>query len=136
MLLLAAAIVSVITFFVHTFVGGKFVARPLLADTQLPKASKWLNYYCWHITTITIVFLAAAFAGMYLSVFPAELRLLIFLATFTSSLSALSIFVALKGGIHPLRFPSTSLFALIAVCTWLAAFFEPSNLTETAALNH
>lgn len=120
MLILAAAIVSAITFFVHTFIGGKFVARPLLDDTHLPKASKWLNYYCWHVTTVTIIFLTVAFVGLHVSVPLTERTVLIFLAAFTSSLSALSALVALKGGINPLRFPSTSLFALIAICAWLA----------------
>lgn len=43
-LLWAAAFMSMVTFAVHTFVGGPRVAAPLLADTNLPKASKWLNY--------------------------------------------------------------------------------------------
>lgn len=122
MFILAAAIVSVITFYVHTFIGGKYVARPLLADKQLPIASKWLNYYCWHVTTIAIVFLAIAFAGLYMASLTDEGVILIFLAAFTTSLSILSAFVAIKGRIPPWRFPSTSLFALIAACAWLAAF--------------
>jgi hypothetical protein len=38
----AAAAASLVTLAVHTFVGGAFVARPLLSDQSLPKAAKWL----------------------------------------------------------------------------------------------
>ena len=117
-LLLAAAVVSVVTFGVHTFIGGRFVARPLLADNRLPRASKWLNYYCWHITTILIVFIAVAFA--WLAHMPKQPQVLMWLAALTTALSALSVVVALKGGIHPLRFPSTSLFAAVSVLGWMA----------------
>lgn len=121
MFTLTAAAMAIITFFVHTFIGGRFVARPLLADTHLPKASKWLSYYCWHITTLTIAYLSAAFAWLYFTTQANERTLLAFLAALTTSLSVLSAFVALKGRIHPLRFPSTSLFAMTAILAWTAA---------------
>jgi hypothetical protein len=41
---LAAALASALTCAVHTFAGGVAVARPLLASSALPPASKWLNY--------------------------------------------------------------------------------------------
>lgn len=125
MLIWGAAGCALITFVVHTFVGGKYVARPLLADTRLPKASKWLNYYGWHVTTATIGFLAVAFASLALSPdWDAKRPLLLLLASFTLSLSLLSVAVARKGGIHPLRFPSTSLFATTAFMAAAAAVWS------------
>ncbi len=53
---------SLVTFGVHTFIGGPKVAVPLLKDTNLPIASKWLNYYCWHITTIYTLLMGGAYA--------------------------------------------------------------------------
>jgi len=102
---------------VHTFVGGRVVARPLLADDSLPRASKWLNYYCWHIATVTILLIAAGFGWLAQTNAwtPAHMAVLSALTAFTTALSALSAFVARKGGINPLRFPSTSLFAMIAL---------------------
>lgn len=111
MFLLAAAL-AFVTFAVHTFVGGVFVARPLLADARLPKASKWLNYYCWHNTTVMILAVAGAFA--YSAFTPQRPELAIFATAMTAIVSVLSAAVAIKGGIHPLRFPSTSLFAATA----------------------
>lgn len=118
MILLAAAAMSALTFFVHTFVGGIVVARPLLANTELPRASKWLNYYCWHVTTVLIAFIAAGF--IWLALRPADPALLVGLSALTAVLSALSIAIALKASISPLRFPSTSLFALTSALGWTA----------------
>ena len=74
-LLWAAAVMSVVTFAIHTFIGGPRVAAPLLADTNLPKASKWLNYYCWHITTIYTFVMGGAYA--YVAMRPEQIELLI-----------------------------------------------------------
>ena len=111
-LLWLAALVSFVTFMVHTFIGGPRVAKPLLATTHLPVASKWLNYYCWHIATILLLAMSVGFS--YVALRPDRPELAIFLFTLSAALSALSAAVALKGGINPLRFPSTSLFAAIA----------------------
>jgi hypothetical protein len=112
-LLWAAAVMSVVTFSIHTFVGGPRVAVPLLANSGLPKASKWLNYYCWHVTTIYTLFMGAAYA--YVALHPDRPELVIFLTFLNTALSLLSVVVARMGGINPFRFPSTSLFASVAL---------------------
>ncbi|WP_417481598.1 hypothetical protein [Maricaulis sp.] len=117
-ILIAATAAAMVTFAVHTFAGGVFVARPLLADTSLPPLSKWLNYYCWHITSVLIVFIAAGF--LWLALHPGESALLFGLSALSAALCGLSIAVGLKAAINPLRFPSTSLFALIAALGWCA----------------
>lgn len=123
MFLWASAAASFLTFLIHTFIGGRAVARPLLADESLPKASKWLNYYCWHITTFLLLFMSIALALLAASGTGPSLRaVFLFNAVFCAVLSALSAWVALKGKIKPLRFPSTSLFALIAAFCAAAAF--------------
>lgn len=113
-LLWGAAFISAVTFCVHTFIGGPRVAEPLLKNKDLPVASKWLNYYCWHIVTIYLFFMGGAYA--YVAWYPARPELVVFLTVLNTSLSILSIAVATKGKINPLRFPSTTLFALVAVC--------------------
>jgi len=108
-----ASLSALVTFAIHTFAGGAVVARPLLADTHLPAASKWLNYYCWHITTVLLAAMALAFAATALdarfSAFP------YLLGPLALCLSGLTVAIAIKAGIAPLRFPSTSLFALTGV---------------------
>jgi|TARA_B100001059_G_C17808853_1_gene570932 hypothetical protein len=108
-----ATILSVITFYVHTFIGGPRVAAPLLADKTLPVASKWLNYYCWHITTLYTLIMGGAYA--YVALFPDKIELIVFLCILNFSFSILSFLVALKAKINPFRFPSTSLFFLVAL---------------------
>lgn len=105
-----ASLTALTTFAVHTFAGGPVVARPLLADTHLPPESKWLNYYCWHITTVLLAYMAVGFAAAAWSATYAIY--LVFLAPLALTLSALSAWVAIKGGIAPWRLPSTSMFAL------------------------
>jgi hypothetical protein len=112
-LLWAAAVMSVITFAVHTFIGGPVVAKPLLENTNLPKASKWLNYYTWHVTTIFTLSMGGAY--VYVALHPNRPELVVFLTVITGVLSVLSGAVAIKGNINPFRFPSTSLFASVSL---------------------
>jgi hypothetical protein len=58
---LVATVTSGIAFLTHTFVGGKFVAAPLLAVENMGKVSKYTNYYCWHIVTIVLAAQTLAF---------------------------------------------------------------------------
>jgi len=110
MLLWGASATAALTWAVHTFIGGIHVARPLLADTGLPKAAKWLAYYCWHLVTLMLLAIAALFGSAALGQVSSALAG--WIAVFCLACSALSIAVAIKGRIAPWRFPSTSLFAL------------------------
>ena len=112
-LLWMAAIMSVVTFAVHTFVGGPRVAAPLLADSNLPIASKWLNYYCWHITTIYTFVMGGAYA--YVAINPEKTEFVAFLSILNTSFAILSAVIAMQGNINPFRFPSTSLFASVSI---------------------
>ena len=107
-LMWTAAGIALLTFGVHTFIGGPRVAGPLLADRQLPIASKWLNYYCWHIATVLILFMAAGYGLA--ATDPAMRPLAGFCTALAAALGILSAAVAVKGRIHPFRLPSTSLF--------------------------
>lgn len=112
-ILWATVAMSFVTFLVHTFIGGPRVAGPLLKDTSLPIASKWLNYYCWHVTTIYTFLMGVAYA--YVALNPEKLELVVFLSILNTALALLSATVAIKGNINPFRFPSTSLFASVSI---------------------
>jgi hypothetical protein len=120
----AASVSAFVTFCVHTFVGGPVVARPLLADEGLPRASKWLNYYCWHITTVLLLCMSASYA--YAAMMPGGVDVAAVMTALCVVLSALSAWVARKGRINPWRFPSTTLFAVTAIIAALgcAVAFE------------
>lgn len=116
-----ATATSATTFVVHTFVGGPRVTGPLLKNEALPKAAKWLAYYCWHIVTLLLLHMSVAYGLVAAGRAPRELAL--FLGLNAASFSILSVLVTLRGGIAPYRFPSTTLFLVIAVATfagWIA----------------
>ncbi|MBL1142133.1 MAG: hypothetical protein HND53_08910 [Proteobacteria bacterium] len=119
-LLWAATFTSFVTFAIHTFVGGRRVAKPFLKDRSLPLASKWLNYYCWHITTVYTFSMGFAYAFVALN--PDRPDLVVFLSVLNCALAILSVAVALKGNINPFRFPSTSLFASVSLFGVLSLF--------------
>ena len=108
-----AGVIAGITFLVHTFIGQIYVVRPLLAVDNLSPASRWLNFYCWHMVTILLAAMCAMFfyAAVALDARPLGIRLTVLAATF----SLLCVAVALKGRVPPLRFPATSLFAAAAL---------------------
>jgi hypothetical protein len=109
---LAAAAISLVTFGVHLFVGGIYVVRPLLAAQDITAASRWLNYYCWHIVSIYLLAMSAAFLAAAVGKVGVELPgFLTGLAVVFSGLCAL---IALRGHIRPWRFPASYLFLLVA----------------------
>lgn len=107
-----AALLSLITFGVHTFVGGIYAARPLLKARDLTPASRWLNYFTWHMATVILLFMAGGFAWAAVSL--AAFEVAIVMIGLAAVFSPLCIAVALKGGIRPWRFPASWLFLLIA----------------------
>lgn len=54
-----ASLLTLVTWAIHTFVGGPEIARPLLRS-ELETVPKLTNYYCWHLVTLTMLGLAAA----------------------------------------------------------------------------
>lgn len=46
----------------HLFAGGRAIARPLLRQEALPPVVTLTHYYCWHLVTITLAGLSAAYA--------------------------------------------------------------------------
>lgn len=58
----SASALSFIWFLVHFLVGGKEVARPLLADQHLADTVRQTLYLCWHLVSATIAIMAILFA--------------------------------------------------------------------------
>ncbi len=110
-----ATVASLATFVIHTFVGGPRVTVPLIANESLPRAAKWLAYYCWHIVTLLLLYMSIGYGLVAAGRAPRELA--VFLGVSAASFSILSVVVTLKAGIAPYRFPSTTLFLVIAVAT-------------------
>jgi hypothetical protein len=65
----AAGGLAAIWLAVHTFVGGRQIARPLVEAVELPPVVRHTQYLCWHFTTVAIAcmavfFLVAAITGI------------------------------------------------------------------------
>lgn len=59
--LLVAALITLFTWAIHTFLGGKTVARPLL-ESEMEPVAKFTNYYCWHAITLLLMMMSGGFA--------------------------------------------------------------------------
>ena len=60
-LFFGAGSIAAIWFLVHLFLGGKQIARPLLATTELDPVVRDVQYLCWHFTSVGIVGIAVFF---------------------------------------------------------------------------
>lgn len=105
-----AALTLAITFVVHTFIGGRFAARPLLAAERLPRSAIWLNYLTWHMVTALIVVMAAAFC--WAALHPEATDVAVVVMVLCAALSLVTVGVSLKAGVAPWRFPSSYLFII------------------------
>jgi hypothetical protein len=56
-----ACVFSLVVCALHVWLGGREAARPLL-DSELRSIPKYTNYYAWHMVTIVIAAMGAAFA--------------------------------------------------------------------------
>lgn len=59
-LLIAALLAGGITL-THLILGGREIARPLLAAEGLRGVPKYTLYYCWHLVSLTLAAMALAF---------------------------------------------------------------------------
>ncbi len=54
----AAGAISGVWLLVHLFLGGREVARPLLASVELDPMVRDVQYLCWHFTSVGIAGIA------------------------------------------------------------------------------
>ena len=55
-----AGLLSAAIWVIHTFMGGLAVVQPLLS-AEFESVAKYTQYYCWHVVTIVLFAMAAAF---------------------------------------------------------------------------
>ena len=111
--LFPAAVAAVIAA-IHCFAGGREVAGPLLRQHALLPVVTLTHYYCWHLVTITLLGLAAAFG--YASMAP-DARVLAVFATLAAGLFALwGLALVLWKAQRHRDMPQWMLFAVLAAC--------------------
>lgn len=120
LLVWAASAVAFVSFAVHTFVGGRYAARPLIASS-LPKATIWLNYLCWHAITVALLLISGALALVALGRLHPDAGWLA--ACFAAGISGASLFATARGGIPFYRFPASYLLAAVCLLTAIGLSF-------------
>jgi hypothetical protein len=61
LIFLLPAVVATAIALTHAILGGRDTASPLLASQELPREVMLTHYYCWHMVTIVLFSLAAAY---------------------------------------------------------------------------
>jgi len=108
---LAASFAAIATFAFHTVVGGRFVARPLLAAEDVGKVARYTAYYCWHLVSILLAGLTLALlrAGL----FSGGRELAAAAVTFSLCATVWSVAMIQRNNLGWVRFLQWMLFALI-----------------------
>ncbi len=102
-----AAVFSLFTWAVHTFLGGREIARPLLQSTMRP-IPKLTNYYCWHLVTLTLLAMTGGFA--YAAILSDGSDLGFFLALVAAAFCIWSLVLIVWKKRRPLELPQWLLF--------------------------
>lgn len=109
--LLAAGVAAGLTTLIHIFGGGPEVVRPLFAAQDIEEVPKLLNFYCWHLVTITIA--AMAFAFTYAALTPGEAMLAIMWTVISAAFALWSIVLIVWKQQKAFEMPQWILFAAI-----------------------
>lgn len=110
--LTAAAIASLITCAVHTFVGGAEIAKPLLRTEGLSRVPKLTAYYCWHMVTILLFAMGLAYG--YAATVPGNTALVVAMTGLAASFAVLSLGLALATRTRLMHLPQWIFFVAIA----------------------
>jgi len=120
MLLLFTGTLAGVVATLHLTLGGREVARPLLAAEALDPVVRYTSYYCWHLVTIVLYAMAAGFGAA--AILPGGSLLVGFL---TISACAFSLWGFVLVAVHSRSFaelPQGLLFLPVAVLGLWATF--------------
>lgn len=109
--LTAAALAAFSTFLIHAVVGGREIARPLLAARDLPRVPRLTAYYCWHMVSVLLFGMAAALAWTARHANP---PLVVLVTALALAFAVLSLGLVVAFRVRPWHLPQWSLFLVIA----------------------
>ena len=112
----AAALAAFSTFLVHTFVGGRLIARTLLAARDLPRVPRLTVYYCWHMVSLLLLGMAVALAWAACHASPA---LVVASGALAAAFAVLSLGLIAAWRVNPWHMPQWTLFLVIAALSGL-----------------
>ena len=109
--LLVASVLTFLTWCVHTFMGTRDIAGPLLRSEMDP-VPKYTNFYCWH--GITVVLAAMSGGYLYAALVPAGRDLAVFVTAIGVALSLLGLLLVFRLNQKTIDMPQWVLFAIIS----------------------
>ena len=110
---LTSAALSAFILLVHFFAGGDSIAKPFLENVNITDEVKFVQYFCWHIATLSILFLAVSFA--YCAWNSRNVAMAVSTTAFTGSISILGIVMAPLVGISYELMPQGFLFVPMTI---------------------
>lgn len=114
-----AGVLALATGGIHTFLGGKEAAVPLLASKLLP-VPKFTNYYTWHMVTITLFAMACGY--FYGAFSPDGFEIAVLLTGLSVCYAALSFGLIITKKRRLLELPQWSLFLVISIAALFGIF--------------
>lgn len=111
--LFAAGITALLVNLLHVFAGGPEIAGPLLRAKDIPDVSKYVNYYCWHLVTLTIA--AMGIGLIWASIDPTQTGLAWMWTIMAVLFTLWSIALVIWKKQKPFQMPQWTLFAAVAI---------------------
>ncbi|MHA7858757.1 MAG: hypothetical protein ACX94D_11785 [Henriciella sp.] len=97
----------------HFFAGGKTIARPLLNATELAEDVRYIQYFCWHIASLTLAFQALLFAVA--AVLPGQANLAIVGTAMATSVGLLGLAIPIACKLSYREVPQGWLFVPVTI---------------------
>ncbi|TDR41212.1 hypothetical protein DFR29_111124 [Tahibacter aquaticus] len=110
--LVAASLAAFATFLVHTFVGGRQIAAPLLQARSLARIPRLTVYYCWHMVTLLLLAMAAALGW---AAYQANVALVLLVLALSAGFAGLSLALVVRFRVSAWLMPQWSFFVVIAL---------------------
>ena len=111
--LFAAAVVSLMTFLAHLFLGGREVAKPLLNTLEIQEVVRLTTYYCWHIVTILLFVMTCVYA--YVAMIQFDIPLTVAITSIAGACAVLNIGLIVMRKLNPLDYPQWVFFVPIGL---------------------
>lgn len=105
-----AALLALLTWGIHTFVGGPYIVKPLLKSAMHP-VPKYTNYYCWHLVTLVLFAMSVGFG--YAAMVPSGLDVAVLLTVLSASFALWSLALVVLSRRKFFELPQWSLFVAI-----------------------
>lgn len=111
--LFAAGLAAGFSALLHIFLGGREIAVPLLQAQDIPDLPKFVNYYCWHLVSITLIAMSVGLIWPALD--PTQTGLAWMWTVIAVLFCAWSVGLVIWKRQSPWQMPQWSLFAVIAL---------------------